>query len=129
MPLKWEISHEKRLVTIIAEGHVPLEELEEHYDALVVADALTYARLFDNRKLAPKFSSDEDFMRLGARMSAYLGEFKFGPIAFVVASKEVRELVQRCLNLAPADRPMKIFTSEVRARRWLERQSAVSPEA
>lgn len=127
MPLKWEISHQRRLVTIVAEGFVPLEEVEEYYDAMVVANALAYARLFDARALDDKHASEEDFMRFGARMSAYTAEFRFGPIAFVVGSKGVREVIERCLNLAPADRPMKIFASEVRARRWLERQPAVLP--
>ena len=48
-------------------------------------------------------------MRFGARTSAYAGQFKFGPIAFVVTSPGVRDVIRRCLNLAPADRPMKIF--------------------
>jgi hypothetical protein len=128
MPLKWEISHQRRLVTITAAGFVPVEEVEEYYDAMVVANALAYARLFDARGLDDKHASDEDFMRFGARMSAYTEEFRFGPIAFVVGSKGVRDVIQRCLNLAPADRPMRIFTSEVRARNWLLRQPAVLPQ-
>ena len=125
MPLKWTISDQRRLVTIVAEGYIPLEEVEDYYDAMVVANALSYARLFDARGLDDKHGSDEEFMRFGARMSAYTAEFRFGPIAFVVGSKGVRDLIQRCLNLAPADRPMRIFTSEVRARRWLMRQPAI----
>jgi len=119
MPLKWEISHRERRVTITAEGFIPLEEVEEYYDAIVAADALSYARLFDARGLDDKHASDEDFMRFGARMSAYAGEYKFGPIAFVVASPAVRDIIRRCLNLAPADRPMKIFLSISRAQVWL----------
>lgn len=93
---------------------------------MVVADALSYARLFDARKLEDKHASDEDFMRFGARMSAYTAEFKFGPIAFVVESQGVRSVIERCLNLAPADRPMEIFGSEMQARRWLEQQGAAN---
>ena len=40
-------------------------------------------RLFDCRKLDDQHASDEDFMRFGARMSAYTANFRFGPIAFV----------------------------------------------
>jgi hypothetical protein len=126
MPLKWTISHPQRLVTIVADGHLPIEEIEECYDAMVVANALSYARLFDARKLDDEHASDEDFMRFGARMSAYTSEFKFGPIAFVVETKGVRAVIERCLNLAPADRPMGIFASMMQAQRWLEQQAAAS---
>jgi hypothetical protein len=125
MPLKWDILHRRRQVTIVAEGFIPLEEVEAYYDAMVVANALSYARLFDARGLDDRHASDEDFMRFGARMSAYTAEFRFGPIAFVVGSKAVQEIIERCLNLAPADRPTRIFTSEAQARNWLERQPAV----
>ena len=92
---------------------------------MVVANALSYGRLFDARRLDDQQGSDEDFMRLGARMSAYTANFKFGPMAFVAGSQGVRDLIQRCLNLAPADRPFKIFRSETQARDWLQQQPAV----
>ncbi|HEY4171031.1 MAG TPA: hypothetical protein VGM96_29835 [Reyranella sp.] len=125
MPLKWTISHPQRLVTAVAERYLWIEEVEEFYDAMVVANALSYGRLFDARRLDDQHASDEDFMRLGARMSAYTAEFKFGPIAFVAESKVARSLIERCLNLAPADRPMKMFKSEEQARFWLQSQPAV----
>jgi hypothetical protein len=40
MPLKWEIFHDQKLVHIIANGRVTLPEMEEHFDALAVADVL-----------------------------------------------------------------------------------------
>ena len=63
-------------------------------------------------------------MRLGARMSAYAAEFRFGPIAFVCPKPEIRDVIARCLNLAHAKRPAKIFSTEKRARRWLGQQRA-----
>jgi hypothetical protein len=123
MTLKWTISHEERLVTVTAEGFIPVEELEDYYDALVVSNALSYSRLFDARLLDDKHATDEEFMRLGARMRAYTAaDFKFGPLAYVVTSPAVRELVNRTLNLAPADRPVKMFSTVERAKRWLEQQ-------
>ena len=101
MPRKWEISHAERRVTITAEGFIPVEGVEEYYDAIVTANALSYARLFDARGLDDKLASDEDFMRLGAGISAYAGQLKLGPIAFVVTSPRVRDVIRRCLNLAP----------------------------
>ena len=126
MPLKSKISHPEHGVTITAEGFIPVEEVEEYYDAIVTANALSYARLFDARGLDDQHASDEDFMRLGAPMSAYAGQLKFGPIAFVVTSPSVRDVIRRCLNLAPADRPMKIFSSVPRAKVWLHMHREVT---
>ena len=47
MPLKWEIFHDQKLVHITANGRVTLPEMEEHFDALAVADVLQYGKLFD----------------------------------------------------------------------------------
>jgi hypothetical protein len=122
MPLKWEISPADRFVTVTAEGFVSLQDLEDYYDALVVADAMPYAKLFDLSAGGTEVSSDEDFMRFGARMSAYTPILEIGPLAFVVTSPEVQYLIRRCLNLAPADRPVKMFGTVGKARRWLAQQ-------
>src|SRR5664279_2929795 len=44
MPLRWEILHDQRLVHVVAEGPVTLKEMEAHFDALVVAEALPYCK-------------------------------------------------------------------------------------
>jgi len=127
--MQWEIQHQERLVLIKAVGTVPVEEVEKCYDAMVVANATSYARLFDASGLKfRKHGSEEEFMRLGARMSAYAAEHTFGPIAFICPTPEIRNLIERCLNLAHANRPVKIFSSEKRARQWLDQQrSATKP--
>jgi hypothetical protein len=123
--MQWEISHPDRLVVIKAIGTVPVEEVEKCYDAMVVANATSYARLFDASGLKfRKHGTEEEFMRFGARMSAYAAEYTFGPIAFVCPTSEIRNLIERCLNLARANRPAKIFSSEKRARQWLDQQRA-----
>ncbi len=45
MPIKWTISHPNRMVTVQAEEKISLPEAEEYLDALVVADAMPYAKL------------------------------------------------------------------------------------
>jgi hypothetical protein len=121
--MQWEILHPERLVLIKAVGTVPVEEVEECYDAMVVANATSYARLFDASRLKfRKHGTEEEFMRLGARMSAYAAEYTFGPIAFICPTPEIRNVIERCLNLAHANRPVKIFGSEKRARQWLDQQ-------
>ena len=42
MPLRWEILHAEKIVHIVAEGVVTREELEEYFDAIVVANAMPY---------------------------------------------------------------------------------------
>ena len=70
MPLRWEIHHEQRLVHIVADGPVTLKELEDHFDAIMVADAMPYAKLFDATRAEPIYT-DADVMTMGARLSAY----------------------------------------------------------
>ena len=40
MPLRWEILHPQKFVHIVAEGPVTLKEMEDHFDAIYIADAL-----------------------------------------------------------------------------------------
>ena len=47
MPIRWTISPERRLVVATTEGVVTLKDVEAYLDALVVADAMPYAKLFD----------------------------------------------------------------------------------
>ena len=47
MPIRWTISREERLVVATTEGVVTLKDIEAYLDALVVADAMPYAKLFD----------------------------------------------------------------------------------
>lgn len=58
MPLRWEILHAERLIHIVAEGKVTLKEMEAHFDALVVADVLSYAKLFDATRAEPIYDDE-----------------------------------------------------------------------
>ena len=89
MPLKWEIFHDQKLVHIIAEGRVTVPEMEEHFDALAVADVLQYGKLFDATTADPVYS-DEDVMALGARLSAYTATLNSGPLAVIGLSEQAR---------------------------------------
>ena len=80
MPLRWKILHAEKLVHVIAEGPVTLKHMEEHFDAIVTANALSYSKLFDATRLEPVYD-DHDVMMLGARLSAYTSNFDSGPPA------------------------------------------------
>lgn len=88
MPLRWEILHAEKLVHIVAEGVVTREELEEHFDAIVVANAMPYAKLFDATRAAPAYT-DDDVLLMGARLSAYTVTFTAGLLAVVELGEAV----------------------------------------
>jgi hypothetical protein len=121
MPIRWQISHDERLVTVKAEGRVTLGDVESYLDALITGDAMPYAKLFDATGIDPSYD-DHDMMMLGARMRAYASRFEGGPLAFVANSDPVRNTIDRYLNLASADRPSATFDTVAEARAWLDKR-------
>lgn len=130
MPLRWEILHSQKLIHVIAEGEVTLKEMEAHFDALVVANALAYSKLFDATRLKPVYD-DADVMAMGARLSAYTEHFPSGPLAVVGRDEAVALAFKRFVNISPSKRPAALFKTESRARAWLAKQAGsevVGPE-
>ena len=121
MPLRWEISHADKLVVVIGRGDVRLKDVEIYLDDIVTAGAMPYAKIFDATDLIPKHD-DHDIMMLGARVSAYAGTLKGGPLAFVSTNPATRETIERYLNLSKADRPVAIFKTIAEARAWVDAQ-------
>jgi len=123
MPLRWTIDHAQRLVTVSADGEVTLKQAEEYLDAVVVADAMPYAKLFDCTDMVTH-ATDNEMMELAARIRAYAGVMKGGPLCFVVATPEMLDYTRRYINLATADRPMQICKTVGEAKAWLAKQKA-----
>jgi hypothetical protein len=117
MPVRWEIDHSARFVYVAIEGSVTLKDMEEHFDALVVANAMGYAKLVDITGAQPIYN-DDDVMLMGARLSAYTAALPSGPLA-VVGKPDLRGTFKRFVNVSPSDRPAKYFASEEKARAWL----------
>jgi len=122
LPLRWQIDHQKKFVHIVAEGPVTIEQMEEHFDAIAIADAMGYAKLFDATRAEPLYT-DDDVMRMGARLSAYTANLPSGPLAVVGHREEVLITFRRFINISPSTRPAQIFTSEAAARAWLKSQT------
>lgn len=118
MPLRWEILHPQKFVHIVAEGPVTLKEMEDHFDAIYIADAMPYAKLFDAANAEPIYS-DEDVMTMGARLSAYTATVDSGPLAVIGLSDEVEMTFRRFINISPSKRPAALFKTEAEARAWL----------
>jgi hypothetical protein len=121
MPLRWEILHAQKLVHIVAEGAVTREELEKHFDAIVVAEAMSYAKLFDASRAEPVYG-DDDVLLMGARLSAYTATLTAGPLAVVGLSDDVEAAFRRFINMSPSKRPAAMFKTEAEARAWLAKQ-------
>jgi len=122
MPLRWNILHAEKLVHIVAEGAVTREELEEHFDAIVVADAMPYAKLFDATNAQPVYD-DNDVLMMGARLSAYTSTLDAGPLAVVAQNDAALLAFRRFVNISPSKRPAEAFRTEAEARRWLAKQA------
>ena len=119
MPVNWILSQPERLVSVRAEGPCALAEVEAMFDALVVAEVMTWRKLFDARTLEPIGTAD-DLMALGARMRAYATMVRNGPLAFVVDDPGMQQLVRRYINLAANTRPVRLFPNVQLARAWLD---------
>ena len=122
MPLRWDIHHDQRLVHIVAEGAVTLKDMEEHFDAIVVAEAMPYAKLFDATRATAVYD-DKDVLLMGARLSAYTATLDSGPLAVIGTSDEVHLAFARFLNMSPSRRPARLFRTEAEARAWLAEQA------
>jgi hypothetical protein len=120
MPITYKIDHVRRYVVARAEGQVTLEDIETFTDAVVVADALPYRKLFDGRTAYGRYT-DEEVMRLAARVSAYASFERRGALAIVPAFAHF-ELASRFVNLGRSGRPARVFLDVEMAERWLEEQ-------
>ena len=118
MPIRWHLAADERLATITAEGVCTLEDLEAMFDALVVAEASGWRKLFDARGGEAR-GTEHDLMMLGARMRAYGEVLSHGPLAIVVSTPFLHELALRYLNLARAERPAEVFETPESAGIWL----------
>jgi hypothetical protein len=123
VPITWKILADEQLVSSRADGPVTLQDIVDYLDAIVVANAQPYAKLFDTGTMELRLSDDE-VMLLGARMSAYSGAFaEAGPLAFVVNTLAAEGFAKRFLNVAPVRRPARIFRTMADAEAWLATQS------
>lgn len=119
MPLRWKVLHDQKLVHIVAEGAITRKDLEDHFDVMVVEEALEYGKLFDARQAEPVYT-DEDVLALGARLSAYTAIMKSGPLAVIGGSNAMEGAFRRFVNISPSRRPARLFVSEAEARAWLK---------
>ena len=122
MPIHWTISNPSRLVVAVCKGKLNRKDIEDYLDAIVVADVLSYRKMFDMTQAEPGLSND-DMMELGARIRAYAATSGIGPLAIVASSQESFERAHLFAALAEARRPIRIFRELHEARQWLDAEA------
>jgi hypothetical protein len=120
MPLRWTIDHSAQFVHIVVgEGPLTLKDMEEHFDAIAIENAMGYAKLFDATCFEPVYN-DSDVMAMGARLSAYTATLESGPLAVVGMDPALEVAFRRFVNVSPSRRPAALFRTEAEARVWLD---------
>jgi len=118
LPLFWTIESRTRTVTVIAAGCVRPDDFAACLQAIKGAGAIGYRKLFDGRGGAYDLSEHE----LAMTGAAFRGhhEQAVGALALVLTAEQTQKLARLLGILAVARRPMRIFSSELSARRWLQ---------
>ncbi len=119
MPLHWTIDPGSRFVSVVAKGDVSRLEVEQLLDEMVSREAMTYRKLFDGLD-GDTAMGPLDLMALGLRMRTHHAGGPMGALALVLPDEKAEIIVPILGMLAAADRPMRIFATFQRARRWLE---------
>lgn len=118
MSLNWTIDSRARLVTVVADGSVSRSDVEQCLKAVRGANASSYRKLVDCRKLALTMDGEE-LLATGYRIRERHGK-PMGPLAVILPSVASESLNRLLGFFAAADRPMKLFRSRRSALRWLE---------
>lgn len=128
MALRWNIESREKLVVVVADGNVELEEAERMLDALVRSGAMGYRKLFDGLLGETRMSSFE-LLKLGVRIRAlHAGDTPLGPVALALPHDKRLPLMRLMGILAAARRPLRIFNDLESAHKWLHRSVGL-PEA
>jgi hypothetical protein len=128
MPVHVKVLHPQKLVLVVIEGPVVLKDMEDHFDKIVLENAIGYAKLVDCSRAQPVYN-DNDVLMMGARLSAYtkaMGEA--GPLAVFGESDELNLAFARFINMSPSKRPAGLFKTEGQARARLARQALPSAQ-
>jgi hypothetical protein len=118
MPLHWTIDSRQQLVVVTAEGDVTRFDAEEYLDVIEGGGALAYRKLFDGRAGKLVMNHDE-MMGIAAKFRSY-NHRTVGALAIVLLHDQAEPVARVLGILAPADRPLKLFTSVGPAQRWID---------
>ena len=106
-------------MTAVAEGEVRRDEAMAYLDAMSIASAIGYRRLFDGSHGEPLMSPDE-LMEVAARMRDIQQEDAPGPLAVVMPADKYAQFARMLGILSVPKRPLRFFANATAARAWLE---------
>ena len=120
MPIRLTIDHPGRNARAVSGGTVSRGDLENYFDAVSVAGAGPYPKLFDMAD-ADFAIGDTDMLLIAARIRAYAqsGGEPIGPVAIVAATQKGVDQAELFAVLATADRPLLVFRTVAEAEQWL----------
>ena len=120
MPIHLTVDHSGRNARAVSSGTVSREDLENYFDAVSVAGAGPYPKLFDMAD-ADFAIGDTDMLLIAARIRAYAqsGGEPIGPVAIVAVSQKGVDQAELFAVLATADRPLLVFRTVAEAEQWL----------
>ena len=120
MAMHYVIDSRERLVSVTAEGGITRADVDAYLEAVIGAGALEYRKLFDWRAGMPEMDFAEVMSVLAVVKSHH--DRPHGPLAVVVSDqqRQSNELARVLGVLLSARRPMRVFSSVLTARRWLE---------
>ena len=126
MPVHWTIDHGQKLVTIVAEGAVTLDQLIAMVDGLRDAGAHGLRKLYDGAR-STMHMTPEEVLALGVHMRAEHRRSAMGPMAAILPAKDSELLAPLLGMVAAPDRALRIFVAPGPALRWLLTQPAAAP--
>lgn len=124
MAMHYLIDSRRQFVSVKAEGGITRADVEAYLEAVIGAGALEYRKLFDWRAGVPEMDFPEVMSVVAVARSFH--DRQHGPLAVVLSEQQRQsEALARILGvLLSARRPMRVFSSVIAARRWLDSDPA-----
>jgi hypothetical protein len=119
MALHCALDLSQQLVLVIAEGEVTLADCEACLCKIKRSEALGWRKLMDLRNAQIALTADE-VLAIGSRFREAHLSTSIGALAVVLPNTDSERLKRLLGFLAAAKRPMRIFKTIGRARRWIE---------
>ena len=105
-------------MAVRARGVIVLQDILDLLEAIVMARATPYRRLFDARELSSSLN-ETDRMVLAYRVRASPEFGSSGPFAAVATMPETSAAILRFKSFGDGGRPFEVFGTEESARAWL----------
>jgi len=119
MSITWTVSHPARLIVAVGKDDVTSTDILFCADEFANAGINPYRKLFDLTRIS-RTMSQADMQLVGKRMATRAAGQPFGPIAIVVPSVVIAELIKVFQATSAAKRPVQIFRDLYTARAWLD---------